>query len=141
MGAIGDAVVAYAQPLIDATDGSLQEMEKALAISQFCWNLALQAEDAREKSLREMRATLHMDDDEFDDFRRTLLGPMIRRHEEMFPRLHRRVPRAPSFNESAPRSNSREPTATEKHPDIDRYAPCPCNSGRKYKFCCGASRR
>jgi preprotein translocase subunit SecA len=26
-------------------------------------------------------------------------------------------------------------------PKVDRYAPCPCGSGKKYKFCCGAKGR
>lgn len=34
MGAIADAIVAYAQPLIDQTDGSLEQLNQALAMSQ-----------------------------------------------------------------------------------------------------------
>ncbi|MCY2967008.1 MAG: SEC-C metal-binding domain-containing protein [Planctomycetota bacterium] len=26
--------------------------------------------------------------------------------------------------------------STEKYPGTAPYAPCPCNSGKKYKFCC-----
>lgn len=36
-----------------------------------------------------MRPTLKMDDDEFEAFRRSVVIPMIRRHQEMFPRMHR----------------------------------------------------
>src|SRR5260221_2627652 len=85
MGAIADAIVSYAQPLLDATDGSEEQMNKALAISQLCWNLALLPSDSQESGLGELRASLNMDDDEFDDFRRTMIVPMIQRHQEMFP--------------------------------------------------------
>ena len=40
MGAIADAVWAYAQPLLDDTDGSVEDMNWALSLSQLCWNLA-----------------------------------------------------------------------------------------------------
>ena len=33
MGAIAEAMVAYARPLIDQTDGSVEQMENAFAIS------------------------------------------------------------------------------------------------------------
>ena len=39
MGAIADAFVAYAQPLIDQTDGSEEQLSQAFAMSQLCYNL------------------------------------------------------------------------------------------------------
>ena len=56
MGAIAEAIVAYAQPLLDQTDGSVEQLNKAMTISQLCWNLALQPEDGRDQMLSEMRA-------------------------------------------------------------------------------------
>ena len=41
MGAIADAIAAYAQPLLDETDGSLEQMNKALAVTQLCWTSRL----------------------------------------------------------------------------------------------------
>ncbi|WP_083842894.1 SEC-C metal-binding domain-containing protein [Schlesneria paludicola] len=29
----------------------------------------------------------------------------------------------------------------ETYPGTEPYAPCPCQSGRKYKFCCNSRRR
>ena len=146
MGAIADAIVSYAQPLFDETDGSIEEMEKALAVGQFCWNLALLPDDRQDEALSEMRQKLGMDDDDFDAFRQSIAVPMIRRHRKMFPQLHR--PRSTGLwqDGSSPGSPSlRElpgtAAAAEKYPGTDRYAPCPCNSGRKYKFCCGAKGR
>jgi hypothetical protein len=141
MGAIAEAFVAYAQPLLDQTDGSQEQLEKAFAISQLCYNLALLPVDERDTTLDEMQQSLKMDDAEFADFRRSVIDPMIRRHEEMFPGLHGR-----SFGDLAPIPSS-PPTPTrkaapgERYPGTDRYAPCPCGSGEKYKFCCGAKRR
>ena len=146
MGAIADAFAAYAQPLLDQTDGSEGQLNKAFTISQLCYNLALMPEDGRDQMLSEMRLSLKMDDEEFDDFRRSIVVPMIRRHQEMFPQMHRRG--STNFSQSGPSPSRPSPWArprmaapAETYPGTDRYAPCPCNSGRKYKFCCGKKRR
>jgi hypothetical protein len=141
MGAIADAFVAFAQPLIDQTDGSEEELNKAFAISQLCYNLALFPHDERSAAVAEMQRSLKMADAEFDDFRRSVLDPMIQRHEAMFPRLHGRVSDDPSQSGPSLRAHPRQTARGEKYPGTDRYAPCPCNSGEKYKFCCGAKRR
>jgi uncharacterized protein YecA (UPF0149 family) len=141
MGAIADAFVAYAQPLLDQTDGSLEQMNKAFAISQLCYNIAISPEERREKMINELRPTLQMNDEEFDEFQLTIVIPMIRRHEEMFPQMHRLI--SPSLRQSTGPSLQIPPRSTaptEAYPGTNRYAPCPCQSGEKYKFCCGAKR-
>ena len=130
MGVIAESIVAYAQLLIDQTDGSIAQVEKALAISQFCWNLAILPEESREESIKEMQSIVKMDDDEFESFRLSIIEPMIRRHQEMFPRM----PRLGAMGRS---SASVQPAPPKKPPGGDHYAPCSCGSGRKYKFCCG----
>jgi hypothetical protein len=135
MGAIAEAFAAFAQPLIDQTDGSLEQLNKAFAMSQLCFNLALLPEDGRETMLSELRSSLEMDDEEFDAFRREIILPMIRRHQEMFPLMHRRGSTAASPSGPSPRAHSRA-AAGEAYPGTEPYAPCPCKSGRKYKFCC-----
>ena len=57
MGAIAEAIVAYAEPLLDQTDGSMEQLNKALTISQLCWNLALLPEDERDQMVSEMRSS------------------------------------------------------------------------------------
>lgn len=145
MGAIAEAIVNYAQPLIDQTDGSVEQLNKALAVSQLCYNLALLPEDEQKESLNDLRSDVDMDDEEFALFRRSIIDPMIRRHRELFPRLHRErsTDRFQSgASQSSPSSRMHSGTTTpEKYPGTDRYAPCPCNSGRKYKFCCWARDR
>jgi uncharacterized protein YecA (UPF0149 family) len=131
MGAIAEGFAAYAQPLFEETDGSEPEMNRALAVAQICWNLALLPEGEREMAIAEMKPALKMADEEFAEFRQKFILPMIHRHREMFPGLHER-------SMQAPRSVSIPSPPTKKHPGTDRYAPCPCGSGRKYKFCCGA---
>ena len=137
MGAIAEGFVAYAQPLLDQTDGSEGQLNKAFTISQLCFNLALLPEDSRDQAVREMRLSLEMNDEEFDDFRHSIVVPMIRRHQEMFPQMHRRVSTDSSPSGPSLRARPRMTGAAEAYPGIDRYAPCPCNSGQKYKFCCG----
>jgi hypothetical protein len=141
MGAIAEAFVAFAQPLIDQTDGSQEQLEKAFAISQLCYNLALLPDDQRDTTLDEMRQNLGMDDAEFAEFRRSVIVPMIRRHEEMFPGMRGRSFSASAPSPSSPGTHTRKASPGERYPGTDRYAPCPCGSGEKYKFCCGAKRR
>ena len=59
MGAIAEGLVAYAQPLLDPTDGSEEQLNKAFTISQLCFNLALLPEDSRDTTLSEMRPALN----------------------------------------------------------------------------------
>ena len=142
MGVFAQAIADYAQPLLEHTDGSEEQLNKAFAVSQFCFNLALTPEDSREKAIGEMRLTLKMDEEEFDEFRRTIILPMIERHHEMFPRMHMRgltddLPSGPEPSGPSLRARPRMARPAKASPVIDRYAPCPCNSGQKYKFCCG----
>jgi hypothetical protein len=44
MGAIAEGIFAYAQPLIDQTDGSLEQVKQAMSLSQYCWNLSFVSE-------------------------------------------------------------------------------------------------
>lgn len=141
MGALAEGFVAYAQPLLDQTDGSHEQMNKAIGIAQLCFNLALVPEDRRDAMLSEMWPTLKMDDEKFDEFRRIIVLPMIRRHEEMFPRLHRGASSGLWQSDPLPQARPRTTAPTETYPGTDRYAPCPCQSGEKYKFCCGAKGR
>jgi hypothetical protein len=136
MGAIADAMFRYAQPLIDATDGSPEQVQKALTLSQMCWNLALTPEAQRDEFLASIQPILRMDDGEFEEFRRTVATPMIRRHHEMFPTMQRPEVVAPSQRLSPhARPTARRPA--KKYAGTGRNERCPCGSGKKYKVCCG----
>jgi hypothetical protein len=82
----------YAKPIIDATDGSLESMQKALNIGMIFWNLALLKDDAkREQALGEMAARIgEADRAEWEQTARM----MIDRHRTMFPQMHRRDARS-----------------------------------------------
>lgn len=139
MGAIADAIFEYAQPLIDQTDGSLEQLNKSLSLSQSCWNMAILPEEERREVLDNMRPSGELTETDFDLFERGLLQPMIRRHEEMFPGLHGPQPFATSdWDEFPPRAPAQR--LPKANPPVGRYDPCPCNSGKKYKFCCGRRR-
>ena len=141
MGVLAEAFVAYAQPLLDQTDGSEEQLNKAFTISQLCYNLALLPDDQRDAMLHEMRQTLGMEDEEFAEFRRSVIVPVVRRHEEMFPRLHRLSFGGSAPSSSSPPAHTRKAAPGERYSGTDRYAPCPCGSGEKYKFCCGKTGR
>ena len=53
MGAIADGFAAYARPLFEETDGSIDKMNHAMTIAQMCWNLAsCQKTSGRQQSPR-----------------------------------------------------------------------------------------
>lgn len=138
MGAIAEGIVAFAQPLIDATDGSIEQMNRALRISQVCWNMAILPEKERQSFLNSLADSTEVDQAELETLQHSVLLPMIRRHEKMFPGLHQRQSiQSPHWEPWL----SPTPTASapEESPKPGRYDPCPCGSGRKYKFCCGRS--
>jgi hypothetical protein len=86
MGAIGNAMAAYAQPLIDQTNGSSKQIQIAMTFAMLCWNMAILPDREHEDFLAGIRPTLKMSDEEFAEFRRDIVEPMIRRHREMFPK-------------------------------------------------------
>ncbi|MBK1725279.1 SEC-C metal-binding domain-containing protein [Thiocystis violacea] len=138
MGAIADAISRFAQPLLDAADGSPQEIQRALSLGQLCWNLALMPEDSREQSLADMQPTLKMNDADFQELKRDLIMPMIRRHHAMFPNMQRLGTGDPHAALGEPaRSPSVQIHPPKPYAGTGRNARCPCGSGRKYKVCCG----
>ena len=137
MGAIAESMVAYMQPLLESTDGSPDQTNKALALGQLCWNLALLPEEERDEALDAMRPGLKMTQDEFEEFRDSVIAPMVCRHQEMFPRLHGLGSGGISRGAFAPRTSSAAAVRGKKYPGTGRNAPCPCKSGKKYKRCCG----
>ena len=136
MGAIAEGMVAYTQPLIDQTDGSLEQLENALMISSLCFNLALMPEDQRQSCLIETKAARGMGDEEFNEFRQSIIDPMIQRHKEMFPRMHSRIATGPAPSSAFLQSYPNLTSSAEGNPGTELYSPCPCKSGKKYKFCC-----
>ena len=126
MGIMAESMVAYAQPLLDETDGSHGQMQNALSIAQMCWNLALLPEKEQKDSLAQMRPALGMDTTEFADFCDSVVVPMIKRHREMFPNMSRIAT-----------GTTPSRTRKGKYPGTGRNDPCPCKSGKKYKRCCG----
>jgi len=114
MGDIAEAIAAYAQPLLDQTDGSAEEVNRAFALGQLCWNLALSPEEGRDEALGKMRPALNMDDDEFEAFRCSVVVPMIRRHQEMFPHMHRLGSMEPSRGAPARQTRRTTPARTKK---------------------------
>lgn len=88
MGSMGDSIAAYAQPLMDRTDGSCEQAEKAMTIAMLCWNVAILPDAEHEEWLADMRKAFNGPDEEFAAFRRDVIEPMIRRHREMFPMMN-----------------------------------------------------
>ena len=85
MGALGNSMAAFAQPLIDQTDGSIDQMQKAMSIAMLCWNMAILPDGEHDEFLGNMKGEFQMDGEEFRTFRHDVIDPMIRRHRKMFP--------------------------------------------------------
>jgi uncharacterized protein YecA (UPF0149 family) len=138
MGVIAEAMSRFARPLLDATDGSPEELQRAFSLSQACWNLALMPEGHREQSLADMQSTIKMDDEKFQAFKRDLVMPMIRRHQEIFPNMQRL---GTSDHHASLGEPALSPAIQIRHAKpyagIGRNERCPCGSGKKYKVCCG----
>jgi hypothetical protein len=45
--------------------------------------------------------------------------------------------RASDQQEKTPHPTPKEAPITDSGPDVGRNDPCPCGSGKKYKYCCG----
>jgi hypothetical protein len=134
MGALPDALLASARPLLDQTNDSEEPLNRAFAISQFGSNLALLPADSRETMLGEMQYTLGMDDEAFAAFRQSIIVLMIRRHEEMSPGLHLRRFANPAPSQTSLQAHTRKVVPGERKSGTDRYASCSCDSGEKFKF-------
>lgn len=120
MGGIAKALASYAAPLLEATDGSPEQVHEAFALTELCWNLAMEPDDGeREAELARAMSKLGISEEMSPAFRATV-SDMIERHRQMFPRMHR----------------EERIVAPEKYPGARRTRPCPCGSGKKYKHCC-----
>jgi uncharacterized protein YecA (UPF0149 family) len=139
MGAFGDAISRFAQPLIDMTDDSSEQVERALAVSTLCWNLApMTSDEQRAQLLVDVQPRLKMDDDEFDEFVSDMVLPMIRRHEEMFPAMHSVGATNHSIDSMQQTTQAPQVQRPAKpYAGTGRNERCPCGSGKKYKVCCG----
>jgi hypothetical protein len=87
LGELGAALGAFARPLVDRTDGSPKQVQRALRIAMLCWNMALMPAAEQDEFLEDVGGTLRMGEEEFSAFRRDVIDPMIRRHREMFPHM------------------------------------------------------
>jgi hypothetical protein len=61
MGVIGDSISEFIRPLLQGTDGSEEQLQKAASIGQMCWNLAILPDSEREKAIAKFQSTLEMD--------------------------------------------------------------------------------
>ena len=136
MGGIADAIAEYGKPLLEGTDGSHEQVQMALNMTQLCWNMALEPEAQRDALLEKVLAETDVPEDMKGRLRQ-VIGPMIERHQQMFPGMHQGrgiqgllepQPRVPPQPVAPPLSG--------KYPGTGRNEPCPCGSGRKYKRCC-----
>jgi SEC-C motif len=77
----------FAQPLLDSTDGSKAETQRALTLAQFLWNVAVTREtEKREAMLEELLRDI-TPDTEREEFA-AIVRAMLQRHRELFPELH-----------------------------------------------------
>lgn len=78
--------VSFAQPLLDSTDRSKAETQKALTLAQFLWNVAVTRDPEKRAALLGdlLRDIPEGEREAFEGIARD----MLQRHREMFPELH-----------------------------------------------------
>lgn len=133
MGSVAEAMSRFAQPLVDATDGSTEQLQRALTLSQVCWNLALMPEEQRGEFLAKLQPALQTGDDELQEFHRTVVTPMIQRHQEMFLGMYRPASKMSPIEQTSPPGQR----IVKKYAGTGRNERRPCGTGKKYKLCCG----
>jgi tetratricopeptide (TPR) repeat protein len=82
-----EAMVRYARPLLRMAQDE-KGLQTFMHLAQTCWNLALMPPDERQQALEETLKNLNVDE-LGRAFQRELLKIMIKRHEELFPLMHR----------------------------------------------------
>lgn len=81
-------MVDFAQPLIDATDGSAKQTRRALDMAMAFWNLAIIKDDAERGRALDGIVTNAFDSDEEREAFRSLANDMVERHRLMFSEMH-----------------------------------------------------
>ncbi|MBM4005736.1 MAG: hypothetical protein FJ295_21025 [Planctomycetes bacterium] len=157
MGSMTNAIVEYARPLLETTDGDERKMNRAMGLAVACWNLALIPSSERDNQLAKTFTPLAEQGIDVEEFTKDVLQPMIERHKGMFPDLHEqgstgkpgrlgimsemRETVGPTPVMRAPDDNFLEgdlERSTDSRPvrRIGRNERCYCGSGLKFKNCC-----
>lgn len=142
MGALAEAMVAYAQPLLDQSDGTEEGMQWAFTLASLCFTMAQVSTEVRQEMLAEMRQGSDFSDEEFRVFLNDIVYPMIERQREMFPQRNANVRKRPAVRvmkddaHLSPTLDEEDDVHESNVPEPRPYAPCTCGSGLKYKFCC-----
>jgi hypothetical protein len=81
-------MVEFAQPLIDATDGDMESVNRAMSLGMLFWNLAIIKDPvATEEALTDIMAKGMKPGTDEAEFR-LFANDMIERHRKMFPEMH-----------------------------------------------------
>jgi len=78
----------FAAPLLDATDGSAEQIQQALHLAMAFWNLAIVGDDDERQHAIDEIMTKAFDAGEQREHFEALAADMIERHHTMFPELH-----------------------------------------------------
>lgn len=136
MGAMADAMVEYCRPLIERTNGSHESVQSAINVGMTFWNLALLDESERKVGIQNLIDSLDLSAADARVFEEEVAVDMIQRHRDMFPGMHSSEYGLNGFG-FANRSHAfAAHTKSDPYAGTAPYAPCPCRSGKKYKFCC-----
>jgi hypothetical protein len=108
----------------------------AMQLTQVCYNLAILSPERRLEALREFQLSMQMVDADFAEFQQDVVDPMIRRCDAAIPNVLSAVQRRFDFLPSSEWEES-DDDKLPKPTTLDRYSPCACGSGKKFKFCRG----
>ena len=82
-------MMAFAQPLLDETDGSQEQMNRMFQLAAIFWNLALFRDgEERDQQIDDLLDSFKLEGQARSDFAQKARA-MVERHRTMFPHLHR----------------------------------------------------
>jgi hypothetical protein len=76
-------MIEFVQPLIDRSDGSKEQIEKALSFGMLFWNIAILPRAERAAAVEEVGRGIAQTDEDREAFR-DLAKVMLARHDELF---------------------------------------------------------
>jgi hypothetical protein len=82
-GGLAQQMIEFVQPLLDNSDGSKEQVEKAISFGMLCWNIAILPRAERAAEIEAAEHDIAKTDEDREAFR-DLAELMLARHEKLF---------------------------------------------------------
>jgi SEC-C motif len=82
-GGLAQQMIEFARPLLDRSDGSKEQVDKALSFGMLCWNIAIMPRAERGVAIDAAERAIAKTDEDREAFR-DLVEVMLARYEQLF---------------------------------------------------------